>query len=457
MAYILFSPVGTTDPISQNRDGGLLHICRHYRPKAVHLFYTAEMAAYREKDNRYVCSLEMLEEEIGNHMEITEETDAQLFEVQRFDNFYEIFGKHLCALEKKYPEDEILLNVSSGTPAMKSALQTLAALSQGKYIPIQVSTPIKKSNPKVESLKDYCVDDEWILNSDNEAEAPNRTEISSTLNLQREIHKEILKKHLEVYDYHAALTVAKEIRNISPDVLRLLKIAVSRMQLDQSKVTQLEKDTEFDVIPIKSSDEQSIFEYMLWLQIKAERKEYADFVRGITPVFLDLCELYLKRVYNINLNDYCESRSLHLKITDGTGKTHKIKNTIFYMSRSKLSETNAGKNLLQELDQEFAGSGYRDSDFSSKQAVVWIQLLSKDEAIVKDFKILRDVESTVRNLAAHEIKSITDEWIESRSGYNTTTIMKKLKNITTKTIKQAGNHWSSYNKMNQQIEELLKS
>ena len=127
------------------------------------------------------------------------------------------------------------------------------------------------------------------------------------------------------------------------------------------------------------------------------------------------------------------------------------------MSRSKLSETNAGKNLLQELDQEFAGSGYRDSDFSSKQAVVWIQLLSKDEAIVKDFKILRDVESTVRNLAAHEVVSITDEWIESRSGYNTTTIMKKLKNITTKTIKQAGNHWSSYNTMTQQIEELLKS
>lgn len=447
MAYILFSPVGTTDPISQNRDGGLLHICRHYRPKAVHLFYTAEMAAYRGKDNRYVCSLEMLEEEIGHHMEITEETDAQLFEVQRFDNFYEIFGKHLYALEKKYPEDEILLNVSSGTPAMKSALQTLAALSQGKYIPIQVSTPIKKSNPKVESLKDYCVDDEWILNLDNEAEAPNRTEISSTLNLQGEIHKEILKKHLEVYDYHAALTVAKEIRNISPDVLRLLKIAVSRMQLDQSKVTQLEKDTEFDVIPIKSSDEQSIFEYMLWLQIKAERKEYADFVRGITPVFLDLCELYLRKVCHTDPLSYCK-KAPH-------GKVYRMTKDRLLDAPSQLLVP-PGKEVLMELNKEFPG-GYRDSELSSKQEVILIQIAASDPAAISDFKALRDVESTVRNLAAHEVVSITDEWIESRSGYNTTTIMKKLKNITTKTIKQAGNHWSSYNKMNQQIEELLKS
>ena len=36
---ILFSPVGGTDPISENnyRDGSMLHICRHYNQ--IKLFY----------------------------------------------------------------------------------------------------------------------------------------------------------------------------------------------------------------------------------------------------------------------------------------------------------------------------------------------------------------------------------------------------------------------------------
>ena len=37
---ILFSPVGGTDPVSENnyRDGSMLHICRHYKPDKVILY-----------------------------------------------------------------------------------------------------------------------------------------------------------------------------------------------------------------------------------------------------------------------------------------------------------------------------------------------------------------------------------------------------------------------------------
>ncbi len=52
---ILFSPVGGTDPISQNnyRDGSLLHICRVYKPTKVVLFLSREMLDFHRKDNRY--------------------------------------------------------------------------------------------------------------------------------------------------------------------------------------------------------------------------------------------------------------------------------------------------------------------------------------------------------------------------------------------------------------------
>ena len=33
--YVLFSPIGGTDPIENYADGPMLHICRVYKPKKV--------------------------------------------------------------------------------------------------------------------------------------------------------------------------------------------------------------------------------------------------------------------------------------------------------------------------------------------------------------------------------------------------------------------------------------
>ena len=35
---ILFSPIGGTDPIKYDRDGSMLHICRHYMPDEVIMY-----------------------------------------------------------------------------------------------------------------------------------------------------------------------------------------------------------------------------------------------------------------------------------------------------------------------------------------------------------------------------------------------------------------------------------
>lgn len=50
---ILFSPIGTTDPVRNCRDGACLHILRHYHPDKVVLYFTAEMEQ-RER-NTHMC------------------------------------------------------------------------------------------------------------------------------------------------------------------------------------------------------------------------------------------------------------------------------------------------------------------------------------------------------------------------------------------------------------------
>ena len=45
-------------------------------------------------------------------------------------------------------------------------------------------------------------------------------------------------------------------------------------------------------------------EYTLAMGIKIKKHEYADFIRAISPILLDLYEIIIKVIYDININNY---------------------------------------------------------------------------------------------------------------------------------------------------------
>ena len=148
---VLFSPVGMTDPVSEIRDpqtkeiigvrdGSLLQICRHYQPDVVYMYMSAETIEYEKMDGRYEKSIRLVGQEIGQEIRLEKIEHPELTEVQLFDPFLTEFQEILNGLHEKYPDAELLVNVSSGTPAMKSALQILAAASNLKLTPLQVTT-----------------------------------------------------------------------------------------------------------------------------------------------------------------------------------------------------------------------------------------------------------------------------------------------------------------------------
>ena len=69
MKKILFSPIGGTDPISNFRDGAMLHICRIYKPDIVYLYLSKEMCEFQEKDDRYRYCLEQLGKKLNTGYE----------------------------------------------------------------------------------------------------------------------------------------------------------------------------------------------------------------------------------------------------------------------------------------------------------------------------------------------------------------------------------------------------
>ena len=78
--------------------------------------------------------------------------------------------------------------------------------------------------------------------------------------------------------------------------------------------------------------------------------------------------------------------------------------------------------------------------------------------VVKICKDLRNIEDKVRNTAAHQIVSITDEFIENKTGFNSEDIVKKLK----KALEYCGiniksEYWNSYLEMNKSIIEIMEN
>ena len=200
MSYILFSPIGKTDPITTYHDGSMLHICRKYKPEKVYLYISQEMLKFHYQDNRYCQCLEWLQEKEGFACEIHIIERPDLVDVQIFDTFYDDFETEVLKIQEDNPEATILFNVSSGTPAMKSALQFLAASSENEYIPVQVSTPQKGANREKYEFEDYPVDINWEMNEDNIEPFIDRCIESPTRTLNKRIKLEVIRKHIEAYD-----------------------------------------------------------------------------------------------------------------------------------------------------------------------------------------------------------------------------------------------------------------
>ena len=190
----LFSPIGSTDPIRGGHDGAMLHICRYYKPDKVYLYLTGEMSA-DDKIQRVTYCFDQLQKLLDHPMEYQVISRKDFWEVQNFDTFAKEFDKILDEIRQNDNPDTLYVNVSSGTPAMKSALLLMSILSDGQVIPLQVSTPMKRMNIRmVQSDLDMSAEELWKSNLDNNSTAESRVSVATSQNWEKIIRQKTLKQ-----------------------------------------------------------------------------------------------------------------------------------------------------------------------------------------------------------------------------------------------------------------------
>lgn len=458
---VLFTPVGGTDPISWNnmREGAILQICRKYRPDVVYMYMSAEILEKHKKDNRYLYCLERLEEVIGKKMEYIVIERPELHEVQKFNYFYEDFHEILQSItEKLNKDDELILNVSSGTPAMKSTLMVLSSLTRMSCKVVQVKTPSGKMNEHTHPEED--VELMWELDLDNNPEEfKDRTQEVSCPWIIADQKKRLIRSHILAYDYDAALRVHEQIPlNADGSYVQMIEAAAERKLLNDKamfrKLKEIGEDKNTAFRPVRNDEMRMLFEYVLTLDIRQKRGEYGDLVRALTPPITDLFLKVLEKYGSINITEYYYYNEDKKKRWD----LSKINGTQLETVMLRFLKWDEKKKTYV-VKTSTTWSSIKNDYMQSTQLLNLIKVYvpSSKSDIIQLCEKVRYIEDTVRNRVAHEMVGVSDEFIKAKVSYSSEEIVEMIQKLLYYLDGGLKKHWNSYDKMNECILERMEN
>lgn len=265
---ILISAVGTTDPISNNHDAALLHIARNYRPDKIVLVYSQEMLVKQDLINNVLLSIEGY-----NPIIEMDSTILNNDEVFLFDKMYEVMG--LIVQKYTNDDDEIILNLSSGTPQIISALFALNRINDYNTQAIQVATPKKGANREYKPLTDTEIDALIVENQDNNQDFVDRSIKDKSEKFTQALVKRHLRSLIASFDYQAAEAIIN--RKEYNKLLSKKRIAYIREKLNDFSRVFKNQSILSDILSFPLDDSQKkALNYYLMIDVLKEREHIAD-------------------------------------------------------------------------------------------------------------------------------------------------------------------------------------
>lgn len=441
---ILFTPAGDSDPVRGYRDGAILHILRHYPADKVILFLTKDMEEKEDEMHCYTRGIESVAPDVPVEILRSGITEPQKYEklTAMQDAFASVYDAH--------PEAEWLLNVSSGTPQIKTVM-ALLALDYPRTKAIQVPSPERKSNRG----NHPCRTAEELIemldcNEDAESGAVNRCEEPPLLLLKRHGLVRQVTSLVRNYEYAGALQIVRQNKNcFSPISEKLLQHATLRRDLMWKEANKVIAQYEGKPLIEGAGDFSEYFQVM---EMRQRKKQYPEFIVKLSPVLAVLGMQYIQIILGSALNDI------------GYWKKDRAGNQIFFIDRERMNQNWPG--LVSYLETVFRGSLRTGAIYFS--SIVYIceyfekgklRGNEKHSRITRLFKELRSVEESVRNPIAHEITNMSDERIQSLTknavgkGLSSKEILQRLHEVT-RLIRGSDIRWT-YDELNDKIIKSL--
>ena len=414
---ILISAVGDTDPIRNFHDGPLLHIVRVYRPEKIVLVHSERSLTKHDKLVKALKSIKDYSPEIIQDGGVL--PDAQ---VAIFDEMYDT----VSSIVKKYiSDDEIILNISSATPQIISAMFAVNRISDFNVTAVQVLTPQHKSNEGLRHDNQEDIDTLIETNLDNQSDYEERTLEDTGMKFSLDLTKRNLKALIDNYDYQGAL-----------ELLRALKLP--KKQESFSNIKELRKKlTEIsDTIKIQGMPDK-IVKDKLSTQAKSALNSYLNIDRNHKQGNIAEVLIRVKSLVEFILEDYLNNHFLDVITYKEDGKP--------FLNASKYPE------ILKKFqeDAKMRGQEYHSGYLSLPAYIGILKFFEPNHDLLKHIYKIQEI-NQVRNQVAHSLQAFDRENLTkvSRAVFASKQILLASFDI--------DNHWFSfYEDLNQEIKKLL--
>ena len=194
-------------------------------------------------------------------------------EVFLFDKMYEVMG--LIVQKYTNDDDEIILNLSSGTPQIISALFALNRINDYNTQAIQVATPKKGANREYKPLTDSEIDALIVENQDNSLDFVDRSIKDKSEKFTQALVKRHLRSLIASFDYQAAEAIIN--RKEYNKLLSKKKIAYIREKLNDFSRVFKNQSILSDILSFPLDDfQKKALNYYLMIDVLKEREHIAD-------------------------------------------------------------------------------------------------------------------------------------------------------------------------------------
>lgn len=407
MNYVLFTAIGDTDPIRGQFDGPMLHIVRHYKPSRVYMFLTAEMSK-RELDTVcYEKAVHLLAPECR-----VEKIFTDIDKAHDFDRFAVEFDSIINRIHSENPDSQILLNISSATPQIKTSMCLAVISHRLNLIPVQVTSPEGKSNKASRHFDPYKDNLSYEMENllDNLADAENRCSVPDIISFKRSMVKNRIKSLISNYDYKGAFELFSENQGLLNNrVGIMLKHALCRSKLDDQGAKKAANAVDlYDTLyPISEIKVKKAGEYYLIMKIKQHQAELTDFMLRLSPLADYLAEEFLER-NGIRME----------KMADP------FKSDGWRMNREKADKNYPG--LMEYLDSHCPGTGYRGEFVNLRTLVKVIEyLLPNNNEAIDVFSDWQSMMNT-RNGLAHNLDAVTEDDLIKKHNISSAKLCKEI-------------------------------
>lgn len=413
---ILISAVGDTDPIRNFHDGPLLHIVRVYRPEKIVLVHSERSLTKHDKLVKALKSIKDYSPEIIQDGGVLQDAKVAIFD-EMYDTVSSIVKKYIS-------DDEIILNISSATPQIISAMFAVNRISDFNVTAVQVLTPQHKSNEGLRHDNQEDIDTLIETNLDNQSDYEERTLEDTGMKFSLDLTKRNLKALIDNYDYQGAL-----------ELLRALKLP--KKQESFSNIKELRKKlTEIsDTIKIQGMPDK-IFKSKLSNQAKSALNSYLNIDRNHKQGNIAEVLIRVKSLVEFILEDYLNNHFLDV-ITYKDGKP--FLNALQYPKILKKFQEDAKKR----------GQGYHSGYLSLPAYIDILKYFEPKNDLLKHIDDIQKI-NQVRNQVAHSLQAFGRENLTKVSS-----AVFESKQILLASF-DIDNHWFSfYEDLNQEIKKLL--